>query len=130
PMINSCHHEAKCKYCFEKMGGIPANMLQYLKEDCSKISKEIRDTLHSFVNRNISQNEATAIHCQLLHALLSANVPFSFVDNSEVIKLFRMLQPSYNLSSRKWISIEILDQIGFVSDSGSDMVKAQRLMRQ
>ena len=50
-MINSSHHEAKCKYCFEKMGGVPANMLQHLKEDCSKISEEIRDTLHNLDNR-------------------------------------------------------------------------------
>ena len=63
------------------------------------------------MDRNISQNEATAIYCQLLCALLSANVPFSFVDNPEVIKLFRMLRPSYNLPSRKWISTEILDQV-------------------
>ena len=50
-MINSSHYETKCKYCFEKMGGVPANMLQHLKEDCSKISEEIRDTLHNLDNR-------------------------------------------------------------------------------
>ena len=63
------------------------------------------------MDRSISQNKATAIHCQLLRALLLANVPFSFIDNPEVIKLFRILQPSYNLPSRKWISTEILDQV-------------------
>ena len=51
PMINSSHHEAKCKYCFEKMGSVSANMLQYFKEDCSKISEEIRDTLRNLDNR-------------------------------------------------------------------------------
>ncbi|RIA90408.1 hypothetical protein C1645_823400 [Glomus cerebriforme] len=37
----------------------------------------------------------------------------SFVDknNSKVIKLFKMMRPSYNLPSRKWISTEILDQV-------------------
>ncbi|CAI2195389.1 20305_t:CDS:2, partial [Funneliformis geosporum] len=36
-MLNSSYCEAKCKYCFEKMGGIPANMLKHFKEDCSNI---------------------------------------------------------------------------------------------
>jgi hypothetical protein len=36
---------------------------------------------------------------------------FSFVDNPEVHKLFKMLRPSYNLLSRKWISTEVLDQV-------------------
>ena len=58
------------------------------------------------MDRNISQNEVIAIHCQLLRALLSANIPFS-----KVIKLFRILQSSYNLSSRKQISTKILNQV-------------------
>ncbi|CAG8701368.1 13170_t:CDS:2, partial [Funneliformis mosseae] len=84
PMINSSHYEAKCKYYFEKMDGIPANMLQHLKEDCSKISKEIRDTLHI------------------------------------MFKAYKKV--GMELGTDKWI--------GFVSDSGSDMAKAQRLMHQ
>jgi len=67
--------------------------------------------MESFVDKSIPPNEMTAIHQQLLRALLSANVPFSFVDNPEVIKLFKMMRPSYNLPSRKWISTEILDQV-------------------
>ncbi|PKY52050.1 hypothetical protein RhiirA4_469433 [Rhizophagus irregularis] len=50
-------------------------------------------------------NEAAAIYCQLLRALIAANVPFYFVDNPEVHKLFKMLRPSNILPSRKWISI-------------------------
>ena len=51
PMINSSHYEAKCKYCFEKMGGVSANMLKHLKEECSNISEEIRNTLHNLDNK-------------------------------------------------------------------------------
>ncbi|CAG8510475.1 4810_t:CDS:1, partial [Dentiscutata heterogama] len=51
------------------------------------------------------------IHQQLLRALISTNVPFTFVENEEVKKLFKMLQPSYALPSRKWISTEILDNV-------------------
>ncbi|CAB4415835.1 unnamed protein product [Rhizophagus irregularis] len=85
-------------------------------------------------------NEAAAIYCQLLRALIAANVPFYFVDNPEVHKLFKMLRPSNILPSRKWISInqvhkEAYKEVGImefaekwieiVSDSGHDMAKAQ-----
>ncbi|CAG8711921.1 6941_t:CDS:1 [Racocetra fulgida] len=51
------------------------------------------------------------IHCQLLQALISANVLFSFIENEEVRKLFKMVQPLYTLPSRRWISTEILDKV-------------------
>ncbi len=50
-MINSFHYKAKCKYCFEKMGGVSANMLKHLKEECSNISEEIHNTLHNLDNK-------------------------------------------------------------------------------
>ncbi|CAB4446796.1 unnamed protein product [Rhizophagus irregularis] len=120
PLLNSSHHEAQYRYCFGKMGGVPSNMLKHLKEECSNITELSDDdndenvtqkTMESFVDKSIPPNEMTAIYQQLLRALLSANVPFSFVDNPEVIKLFKMMRPSYNLPSRKWISTEILDQV-------------------
>lgn len=55
--------------------------------------------MESFVDKDMPMNKATAIHRQLLRALLSANVPFSFVNNPEVNKLFKMLWPSYELPS-------------------------------
>jgi hypothetical protein len=44
-LLNSSHYEATCKYCSEKMGGVPVNMLKHLKEECSKISEELRNAL-------------------------------------------------------------------------------------
>jgi hypothetical protein len=67
--------------------------------------------MESFVDKSMSTNETAAIHRQLLRALLSANVPFSFIDDPEVNKLFKMLRPSYNLPSRKKISTDVLDQV-------------------
>jgi hypothetical protein len=67
--------------------------------------------MESFVDKGLSTSETATIHCQLLHALLSANVPFSFVDDPEVNKLFKMLCPSYNLPSRKWINTDVLDKV-------------------
>ncbi|CAG8527914.1 8027_t:CDS:2 [Funneliformis mosseae] len=64
PMINSSHHKAKCKYCFEKMGGIPVNMLQHLKEDCSKISEEICDTLRFVSDSESDMAKAQRLMCQ------------------------------------------------------------------
>ena len=76
-----------------------------------KNSTITQTSMESFVDKNMPINEAIAIHRQLLRVLLSANVSFSFVDNPEVNKLFKMLRPSYDLPSRKWISTEILDQV-------------------
>jgi hypothetical protein len=76
-----------------------------------KSSTTAQTSMESFVDKNLPMNEAIAIHRQLLRMLLSANVSFSFVDNPEVNKLFKMLRPSYELPSRKWISTEILDQV-------------------
>ncbi|CAB4395812.1 unnamed protein product [Rhizophagus irregularis] len=58
-----------------------------------------------FVDKIMPTNEAAAIYCQLLRALMAANIPFYFVDNPEVHKLFKMLRPSNILPSRKWIRI-------------------------
>ena len=45
-LLNSSHHEATCKYCSVKMGGVPASMIKHLKEECSKVSEEIWNTLY------------------------------------------------------------------------------------
>ena len=86
------------------------NLHLYIYTD-ENITHGAQKSMESFVDKSIPPNEMAAIHQQLLRALLSANVPFSFVDNPEVIKLFKMIRPSYNLPSRKWISTEVLDQV-------------------
>ena len=57
PLLNSSHHEAKCKYCSEKMGGVAANMLKHLKEECPNISEEIRNTLYEFDSKKKKTNK-------------------------------------------------------------------------
>jgi len=86
------------------------NLISNVDKNESQVNN-IQKSIDSFMDRNIFQNEVIAIHCQLLYALFLANIPFSFVNNPKVIKLFRMLRPSYNLLSRKWISTETLDQV-------------------
>ncbi|CAG8539179.1 9960_t:CDS:2, partial [Dentiscutata heterogama] len=74
----------------------------------------------------LSNGEKVAINHQLLRVLILANAPLSFIEDAEVIKLFRILKPEYKLLSRKWISIDVLDNIHenvqcniqrFISDS-------------
>lgn len=52
PLLNSSHHEAKCKYCFGKMGGVLANILKHLKEEYPKVNEEIHNSLHDLTNTN------------------------------------------------------------------------------
>ena len=65
-LLNSSHHEATCKYCSEKMGGVPANMLKHLKEECSKVSEEIRNALHfENTNNNKTKNKRRHVETEL-----------------------------------------------------------------
>jgi hypothetical protein len=34
------------------MGGVLANMLKYLKEECPKVNEEICNSLHNLINTN------------------------------------------------------------------------------
>jgi hypothetical protein len=52
PLLNSSHHEAKCKYCFAKMGGVPSNMFKHLKEECPNVNENFRNSLHDSINTN------------------------------------------------------------------------------
>ena len=67
PRINSSHHEAECRYCFGKMGGVPANMLKHLKEECSNISEELRNTLHNLdsTNNKTKKNKRSRVEAEL-----------------------------------------------------------------
>ncbi|CAJ0851084.1 14177_t:CDS:2 [Entrophospora sp. SA101] len=70
-----------------------------------------QSSIKSFVDRKISIDERNTVNKQLLYAFISANVPFSFVENPEVIKLFNTIRPSYKLPSRKTLSTEILENV-------------------
>jgi hypothetical protein len=77
----------------------------------SRSSNSTQTSMISFTDKEMSFNEKNSIDKQILLALISTNVPFSFVENLEVIKLFQMLRPSYQLPSRNWISTNMLDQL-------------------
>lgn len=77
----------------------------------SVFSAQSQSSIRSFIDREMSVDERNTINKQLLYALVSANVPFSFVENPEVIKLFNIIRPSYKLPSRKTLSTEILENV-------------------
>ncbi|PKB97747.1 hypothetical protein RhiirA5_432553 [Rhizophagus irregularis] len=109
-------------------------MIFNVNENESKIHYA-QKPMESFVDKCIPTNEAAAIHRQLLRAL----------DYPGVHKLFKMLRPSYYhkelsnihhtgdimFKAYKEVGIEFAEKwIGFVFDSGYDMAKAQRLIRE
>ena len=57
PLLNSSHYEATCKYCSIKMGGLSANMLKHLKDECTSVSEEIRSTLYDLNNTSTKANK-------------------------------------------------------------------------
>ena len=44
-------------------------------------------------------------------AVVSANLPFSFVEDPEVQKLFALFNAYYKLPSRKWVSTNIIEDL-------------------
>ncbi|CAB4383398.1 unnamed protein product [Rhizophagus irregularis] len=125
-LLNSSKHEAQCRYCFGKimgkMGDVLSNMLKHLKEECSNISEELRNILYDSDNIIIRQkkNKRSCVEAELSDDDNDENVTHHNKQNllwirvslpTKFIKLFKMIRPSYNLPSRKWISTEILDQV-------------------
>ncbi|PKK67597.1 hypothetical protein RhiirC2_783321 [Rhizophagus irregularis] len=99
-----------------KMGDVLSNMLKHLKEECSNISEELRNILYDSDNIIIRQkkNKRSCVEAELSDDDNDENVTHHNKQNllhPKVIKLFKMIRPSYNLPSRKWISTEILDQV-------------------
>ena len=68
PLLNSSHHEAQCRYCFGKMGGVPSNMLKHLKEECSNISEELRNIIlydSDNINNKTKKNKRSRVEAEL-----------------------------------------------------------------
>ena len=66
----------------------------------------------------MSEEEQEDLEFQLVQALYSAGVPFSFVNNPLVIQFFQHLRPAFKLPNRKKLADDLLDDV-------YDEVKAQ-----
>ncbi|PKY57179.1 hypothetical protein RhiirA4_509284 [Rhizophagus irregularis] len=125
-----------------KMGGVLSNMLKHLKEECSNISEELRNILYDSDNIIIRQkkNKRSRVEAELsdddngdgwtniskqskqsrLILLLLMKTANVYHTGNIMFKAYK--EVGMEFETDKWI--------GFVSDNGSDMVKAQRLMRE
>jgi hypothetical protein len=65
--------------------------------------------MDSFVARSLSSTDKTKFNLHLLQVTISCGFPLSWVNNPEVIELFRFLNPQIKLPDRKTLSNEILD---------------------
>lgn len=83
----------------------------------TNVAKKMRQTeLKVFrgVDIPFSEEEATAVERQVLKATVSANLPFRWIENPEIIKLFHMLRTqAYKvLPSRRVIATRLLREEG------------------
>ncbi|CAJ0760922.1 8248_t:CDS:2, partial [Entrophospora sp. SA101] len=124
--LNSSHYQANCIYCNLSVRGVNKIMTKHLQE-CPEVDEDLcaefsdlfelpkkrtkNDDNDSQEMTELNDDERNTVNKQLLYAFISANVPFSFVENPEVIKLFNTIRPSYKLPSRKTLSTEILENV-------------------
>src|SRR5207247_8830622 len=64
--------------------------------------------MDSFVARSLSSTDKTKFHLHLLQVTISCGFPLSWLNNPEVVELFKFLNPQIKLPDRKTLSNEIL----------------------
>src|SRR4051794_9815873 len=63
-----------------------------------------------FIARSFSNTDKPKFHLHLLQVTISCGFPLSWVNNPEVIELFKFLNPQIKLPDRKTLSNEILNE--------------------
>jgi hypothetical protein len=71
----------------------------------------IHGPMDSFIARTLSNSDKKKFHHHLLQVTISCGFPLSWVNNPEVIELFRFLNPQIKLPNRKTLSTEILSDV-------------------
>ena len=67
----------------------------------------IQTSIDDYADKPFSLHRKQAINKQIGRAVVSANLPFSFVEDPKVQKLFALFNAYYKLPSRKWL-VQIL----------------------
>lgn len=67
--------------------------------------------MDSFIVRSLSSSDKNKFHMHLLQITVSCGFPLSWVNNPEVIELFKFLNPHIKLPDRKTLSTEILSDV-------------------
>jgi len=71
----------------------------------------IQSSIDNYADKPFSTHRKKAIYKQIGRAVASANLPFSFVDDPEVKKLFALFNSYFKLPSRKWLSTDIIEDL-------------------
>ncbi|GBC16218.2 hypothetical protein RIR_jg32060.t1 [Rhizophagus irregularis DAOM 181602=DAOM 197198] len=66
--------------------------------------------MESFITRSLSSADKIKFHMHLLQVTISCGFSLSWINNLEVIELFKFLNPQIKLPDRKTLSNEILDE--------------------
>ncbi|RGB42521.1 hypothetical protein C1646_750847 [Rhizophagus diaphanus] len=66
--------------------------------------------MESFITRSLSSADKIKFHMHLLQVTISCRFSLSWINNPEVIELFKFLNPQIKLPDRKTLSNEILDE--------------------
>ena len=67
--------------------------------------------MDSFIARPLSNSDKKKFHLHLLQITISCRFPLSWINNPEVIELFKFLNPQIKLPDRKTLSTEILSDV-------------------
>jgi hypothetical protein len=71
----------------------------------------VNGPMDSFIVRSLSSSDKKKFHLHLLQITISCGLPLSWVNNPEVIELFKFLNPQIKLPDRKTLSTEILSDV-------------------
>jgi len=74
----------------------------------NSLSSQWSGPMDSFVVRSLSNSDNKKFQQHLLQVTISCGFPLSWVNNPEVIELFKFLNPQIKLPDRKTLSTEIL----------------------
>ena len=67
--------------------------------------------MDSFIARSLSSSDKAKFHMHLLQVTISCGFSLSWVNNPEVIELFKFLNPQIKLPDCKTLSNEILNEV-------------------
>ena len=81
----------------------------------------INGPMDSFIVRSLSSSDKKKFHLHLLQVTISCGFPLSWINNPEVIELFKFLNPQIKLPDRKTLSTEILSDV--VKDFNTTMLE-------
>lgn len=68
----------------------------------------VQNTITSYLPRPVGASRRTLIDQQVLKMIVKEYYPFSIVEDKEFVKLLKMLNPGYDLPSRKSLSTSLL----------------------